>query len=777
MSDTYDDYPSSGGNDEGVSRVNESSTMVHWLGPLPSQSDSSRDAETESALKTLFGEAATTTDQHPEQDSGPEPTLASASESANQVKELDSLAAAAVATTMEDERDGSLPIDPTLIDRSVTPTSSAAGNNHIGTDTGGGASAAVKRKASSRANMLARGGACEFCKRRKLKCSAEEPTCANCAKIGRECVYSQKKQRSRVKVLEDRLQELEKRLDHQNTSSNHPSVATIASGSDEVLRTPGQDGVEVGGTGPGVYDDTFTLSSFELGLTPDKRFEPDLMTLADAAAADTSVKAIGDGMTFPWEDLSPEAIANEIVKAAAGGKGIGEKIVAHLIQLYVGPPSCAFLHPIIPPSTLVARLSPNSTSPIHACLLLSFIPFLLPLSPSPALQSPSIPSLLLPHSRAQSVHAITVADPRFLDLLTANMIRGMTFYDQARFLEGWAETPASAGMIHATGLDKMGYVGERFLAEKSDGWKERSAREKKMRLVIQKGVIIPPPETVKEFEDRMNLFWFVYKCDRAAAIGWGWPSSFQDEEISTPWPKEEYESHAALSDNRTIYHFMNSTTVDSAANDSTLCAQVKGITLLFHATRLCDLPSGIATPERTSRLIRLTQEYMSDLRPVKREYSDLPSTIGSLNQAWMTLYCALVFLFAKEEVDAIPGTEREYLDKVIDVAGKVVDHIQLAQASSGVEFAGHDLASAVIWQALGRLMYKYSNRLASDSEPKEGDEARIAVLQSHGHAFRSALAVMGKTVRFAAVGTHLLDNIMLGSEFKTGEWERPDNVE
>lgn len=88
------------------------------------------------------------------------------------------------------------------------------GQDDTGADEGVGAEAdsRPKRKATSRANMLARGGACEFCKRRKLKCSAEEPSCAQCLKMRKECVYSQVKQRSRVRVLEDRLAELEKRL-------------------------------------------------------------------------------------------------------------------------------------------------------------------------------------------------------------------------------------------------------------------------------------------------------------------------------------------------------------------------------------------------------------------------------------------------------------------------------------------------------------------------------------------------------------------------------------
>lgn len=74
---------------------------------------------------------------------------------------------------------------------------------------------AGKRKATSRAGMLARGAACDFCKRRKLKCSAETPSCATCLRSGRDCVYSQTKQRSKVKMLEERLAELERKLDQQ----------------------------------------------------------------------------------------------------------------------------------------------------------------------------------------------------------------------------------------------------------------------------------------------------------------------------------------------------------------------------------------------------------------------------------------------------------------------------------------------------------------------------------------------------------------------------------
>ena len=199
--------------------------------------------------------------------------------------------------------------------------------------------AANKRKATSRANMLARGGACEFCKRRKLKCTAEVPSCSTCVRAGRECVYSQKQQRSRVKVLEERLVELEKRLDgglDQGETSEQGMYRSPATAIDPVVQ-------QLSPNGP--WSDThewpteslyptpsrsvgFTLPDYDM-TTPghDKRDEPDLMTLADAATADTRR---GDTGRWPWDGMSVEMIAAEIGKAVEGGKGVGEKIVGHL---------------------------------------------------------------------------------------------------------------------------------------------------------------------------------------------------------------------------------------------------------------------------------------------------------------------------------------------------------------------------------------------------------------------------------------------------------------
>lgn len=77
-----------------------------------------------------------------------------------------------------------------------------------------------RRTGSSRSKMLHRGGACDSCKRRKAKCTAETPACSSCLKSGRECVYSQPKQGDRLRTVEARLAELEERLSQGDAKSS-----------------------------------------------------------------------------------------------------------------------------------------------------------------------------------------------------------------------------------------------------------------------------------------------------------------------------------------------------------------------------------------------------------------------------------------------------------------------------------------------------------------------------------------------------------------------------
>lgn len=306
-----------------------------YLGQLPLGADSAH-AETASALRSLFGEGA-------------EVQNLTSQEPSTQISTLAEGAAVAVAETggvgggTSQSNNEALAIDPSLSEHAPHHNDDSA-DDPSRPSSSGNANAPTKRKATSRAGMLARGGACEFCKRRKLKCSAELPACANCVKSGKECVYAQKKQRSRVKVLEDRLQELEKRLEQGQAPPGNGAGAAgagageVASSAYTASSSGGGNELSFGQTlvhhvdpsllPPSEYEETFILHGFENfadHIRKPEEQEPDLMTLADAAAADTPAET-----NDPWAKMSPEEIAKEIIKVATGGKGEGERIISHL---------------------------------------------------------------------------------------------------------------------------------------------------------------------------------------------------------------------------------------------------------------------------------------------------------------------------------------------------------------------------------------------------------------------------------------------------------------
>jgi len=78
----------------------------------------------------------------------------------------------------------------------------------------------MPRDAESVKVPLKRGDACLYCRKRRIKCSAEKPSCSQC-NGKRECTYDNGKPVSRVRQLEDKVAQLESMLTQ--TSSRRPS--------------------------------------------------------------------------------------------------------------------------------------------------------------------------------------------------------------------------------------------------------------------------------------------------------------------------------------------------------------------------------------------------------------------------------------------------------------------------------------------------------------------------------------------------------------------------
>ncbi|KAL7423900.1 hypothetical protein Q5752_001485 [Cryptotrichosporon argae] len=133
-------------------------------------------------------------------------------------------------------------------------------------------SRAAAAAASASSVPLKRGDACLYCRKRRIKCDASKPTCAHCTKLGRACEYDSGKPVSRVKVLEDKVRELEGFIRARlGTGSVPPSSASAPA-------SAGLAGISAASQRPSVaalvqdtfaaYNDTFNLDALPTQQQP-----------------------------------------------------------------------------------------------------------------------------------------------------------------------------------------------------------------------------------------------------------------------------------------------------------------------------------------------------------------------------------------------------------------------------------------------------------------------------------------------------------------------------
>ncbi|KAL7421774.1 hypothetical protein Q5752_003545 [Cryptotrichosporon argae] len=619
----------------------------------------------------------------------------------------------------------------------------------------------AKRKATSRINMLARGAACEFCKRRKLKCSAEETGCASCARAGVACEYKQTKQRSRVRVLEDRLVELERRLGQQRESD---AGAQAQSGSSAYVSPAQTDASPAAALDAPAFEDgaLFGLDSAATGLDAQ---EPDLMTLAAAAAADGP----GSG-TYVWDNLKPHAIADEVNKAASGGKGVGEKIIAHALHLYAlltENATLAGVHSLLNPKTSTARLL-SPTQPPHPSLVIALAALVLPHSPSRTLARAPLSELLVAASRTSAQQAFATLESRLVDVVVAGVIRAHVGYAQSHFVDGWNEAASAVGLAWAAGLGKLGHVEDAWSGSGA-GRPERMAVEQRRRLVIRKGQLVPPATESNELKERIDVFWGVYLADRVGAIGWGWTSLIIAAEVSTPLPADD---GAPSMGDMTLSDFLAGN-LSTAATDSVHCAAVKAVTLAYEASRLLDLALPTVR-ERAPKLLAIAHAYTAGWRAFSSPTPEAAPALGQVNTVWMYLHLARFFIHAGSWANAAPHTDPLALAmadaemvSAVDAAEAIAACIDDATRAGDAALDGYGTMAAAAWHTVGRAAWLVAADISA------ADPAKAARLRAVGTTAQHALAVKGKRLPFAA--THA--QLVLGNDSKIGYWARADNIE
>ncbi|KAH7095771.1 binuclear zinc transcription factor [Paraphoma chrysanthemicola] len=353
----------------------------------------------------------------------------------------------------------------------------ADSNNANGQDAQNDASAKAKRIA------------CVLCRKRKLRCDGTRPTCGTCKRLSHDCAYDEVRKKSGpkrgyVKLLEQRLQQVEHLLKNQDTvdtskdtsrkdstsayvantlSQALPNAGDYLNAQDRIqdVRTPGGDTMSIGGANTNTGDAEFSWEMIGLGLE---------------------------------EPLPPQDVMDE------------------LNQIYF--------------------------TKIHTSLPVIHRPrFLAALNLAPHMRPPVCLRYIM------WTMAASVTDK--YEGLQEHFYQRARKYAQMDEMKGHGESTITLAhcqtwILTCTYEFKQMYFPRAWM---SAGRAVRLAQMMQLHRLDGAGLdvkqCLPPPKDWTEREERRRTFWMAFCVDRYASIGTGWPMTIDERDITTNLPASE----------------------------------------------------------------------------------------------------------------------------------------------------------------------------------------------------------------------------------------------
>ncbi|PYH58087.1 putative C6 transcription factor Prf [Aspergillus niger CBS 101883] len=327
--------------------------------------------------------------------------------------------------------------------------------------------------------------ACVLCRRRKLRCDGNKPSCGRCSRLGHECIFDEVRKKSGpkrgyVKQLEARLAQVETLLKSQGAqvqqSQGNSPIALPSINSTGVPDTSPQDDVHMSSP-EGETDPTYSTPASNHAGT--------------ASANEPEGRLIGLGLEEP---LPTQEVIDELTTIYF------EKIHLRLPMIHR------------PRYLAASSLAPASRPPI--CL--QYIMW---------------------------CHAASVTN-KYASLHSIFYQRARK-YAELDELEGLGERALSTAhcqtwVLIGTYEFKMMFLPRAWL---SVGKAVRLATMLGLNGIDEEGLnvkqTLPPPKDWSEREERRRVFWMAFCLDRYASVGTGWPVSFDERDIFTNLPASE----------------------------------------------------------------------------------------------------------------------------------------------------------------------------------------------------------------------------------------------
>ncbi|GJJ11872.1 hypothetical protein Clacol_006110 [Clathrus columnatus] len=366
---------------------------------------------------------------------------------------------------------------------------------------------------------LQRGSACLSCRKRKMKCDAGKPACAQCVKANRavDCDYDDGKSKSRTQILQEKISTLETRLrELEGPAVQHRPLPIRHYSSPADQFYPGALGDPLIGT-------SSSPSSFDL---------------TSISGNGSPTPGSPDSWSLSWEVDSLSLNPDDFFKMSGRwweAEMPPPRISQYLLEIFLQHRhQCGFE---IDVNRFQASL--NSTDPPHPALMNAIYALSCHFSLSP---------MLSPHESgfvSRSLRAISVAleaSDRLVQVLHASCLLAILFFAKGRLLEGYYHAGAAARLAVGLGLHQIS----------APDWNTSGGSPGSSAASSSSGAggssILPPPMDALELGERILTFWQVYNIDRCWAVATGLPVALPEDthprtRIETPWPRsiEEYE--------------------------------------------------------------------------------------------------------------------------------------------------------------------------------------------------------------------------------------------
>ncbi|EED24272.1 C6 transcription factor Prf, putative [Talaromyces stipitatus ATCC 10500] len=335
--------------------------------------------------------------------------------------------------------------------------------------------------------------ACIVCRKRKLRCDGQKPSCATCARVGHNCAYDEVRKKSGpkrgyVKQLEARLAQVEILLKNQEpdnssneTSRNAPPSTSMPPAAPSTMSGVG-DLLNFVNNSASQHSDAIRQSQASQNGAPTTNSNLD-------AESSWEVLSLGLEEPLPTQDVMDELF----------------DIFFQKIH-----PS----HPMIhrPRFFTSMSLAPHMRPPV--CL--RYIMWALAASITPKysfleehLYARARKYIHLDEMKGHGEHMVSVSHCQ------AWVLIGLYEFKQMFFPRAWISVGRGARMAAMMCFNRLDGVG------------------------LDVKHCVPPPCDWVEREERRRTFWMSFSQDRYASIGTGWPMVFDERDIMTNLPASE----------------------------------------------------------------------------------------------------------------------------------------------------------------------------------------------------------------------------------------------